>query len=208
MAWVHQIKFFSKDQKLYAALYDDSYISEFWIANIKASDLGITKIPENFIIERKYRIQDLNIRPFEYSQNNLLFQVGDFINRFVKGRPVSEVIVENKMSGDTYNNFGQAGAVGKYASSDNNTFFHSEQKQTLAKAAAEIQQLLKQLEKTNPTATESEKITYVNDETTPSFKRRVVGALQAGSEVAIEEFLDNPYINVGKAIVKGWTKPE
>ncbi len=207
MAWVHQIKFFYKDQELYAALYDDSHLSEFWITNLKASDLGITTIPKNFIIERKYRIQDLNIRPFEYSQNNLLFQVGDFINRFVKGRSVSEVIVENKMSGDTYN-IGQAGAVGKYASSDNNTFFHSEQKQTLAKAAAEIQQLLKQLEKTNPTATESEKITYVNDETTPSFKRRVVGALQAGSEVAIEEFLDNPYINVGKAIVKGWTKPE
>jgi hypothetical protein len=92
MAWVHQIKLFYKDQELYAALYDDSHIGEFWIANLKASDLGITTIPKNFIIERKYRIQDLNIRPFEYSQNNLLFQVGDFINRFVKGRPVSEVI--------------------------------------------------------------------------------------------------------------------
>jgi hypothetical protein len=109
--------------------------------------------------------------------------------------------------GDRYN-VGQAGAVGKYARSDNNTFFQSEQKQTLAKAATEIQQLLKQLEQTNPTATESEKITYVNDETTPSFKRRVVGALQAGTEVAIEEFLDNPYVNVSKAIVKGWIKPE
>jgi hypothetical protein len=64
------------------------------------------------------------------------------------------------------------------------------------------------LEQTNPTATESEKITYVNDETTPSFKRRVVGALQAGTEVAIEEFLDNSYVNVSKAIIKGWIKPE
>ena len=109
--------------------------------------------------------------------------------------------------GDRYN-VGQAGAVGKYARSDNNTFFQSEQKQTLAEAATEIQQLLKQLEQTNPTATESEKITYVNDETTPSFKRRVVGALQAGTEAAIEEFLDNPYVNVSKAIVKGWIKPE
>ena len=109
--------------------------------------------------------------------------------------------------GDTYN-VRQAGAVGRFSRSDNNAFFQSEQKQTLAEAAGEIQQLLKQLEKTNPTATESEKIAYVNDETTPSFKRRVVGALQAGSEAAIEEFLDNSYINVGKAIVKGWIKPE
>jgi hypothetical protein len=82
------------------------------------------------------------------------------------------------------------------------------QEQNLAEAAAEIQQLLKQLEVTNPTATEAEKITHVNDETTPSFKRRAVAALQAGGEAAIEEFLDNPYVNVGKAIVKGWIKPE
>lgn len=109
--------------------------------------------------------------------------------------------------GDTYN-VKQAGAVGKYARSDNNNFFQSEQTQTLAEAAAEIQQLLKQLEKINSSATEGEKIAYVNDETTPSFKRRVVGALQAGGEAAIEEFLDNPYVNVGKAIVKGWIKPE
>jgi hypothetical protein len=84
----------------------------------------------------------------------------------------------------------------------------SEPKQTLAQAAVEIQQLLKQLEQVNPTATEAEKIAYVNDETTPSLKRRAVGALQAGGESAIEEFLDNPYVNVGKAIVKGWLKPE
>jgi hypothetical protein len=109
--------------------------------------------------------------------------------------------------GDTYN-IGQAGAAGRYARSDNNTFIQSEEKKTLAEAAAEIQQLLKQLEYTNPSATEAEKIAYVNDETTPSFKRRAVGALQAAGEAAIEEFLDNPYVNVGKALVKGWMKPE
>jgi uncharacterized coiled-coil protein SlyX len=84
----------------------------------------------------------------------------------------------------------------------------SEQKQTLAEAAAAIQQLLEQLKKMNPNPTEAKKIEYVNDETTPSFKRRVVAALQAGGEAAIEEFLDTRYVNVGKAIVKGWIKPE
>ena len=59
-----------------------------------------------------------------------------------------------------------------------------------------------------PNATVTDKVAYVNDETTPGFKRRVVGALQAGSEAAIEDFLDNPYVNVVKAIVKGWIKPE
>jgi len=31
--------------------------------------------------------------------------------------------------------------------------------------------------------------------------------LQARGESAFEEFLDNRYVNVGKAIVKGWIKP-
>jgi internalin A len=84
----------------------------------------------------------------------------------------------------------------------------SEQRKTLAESASEIQQLLKQLEQTNPTAIEAEKVAYVNDETTPKFKRRVVSALQAGGEAAIEEFFDNPYVNVGKAIVKGWIEAE
>lgn len=90
----------------------------------------------------------------------------------------------------------------------NQDIYSSEQKQTLAEAAKEIQQLLEQLAKMNPNPTEAEKIEYVNDETSPSFKRRAVRALQAGGEAALEEFLDNPYVNVGKAIVKGWIKPE
>ncbi len=84
-----------------------------------------------------------------------------------------------------------------------------EQKQTLAEAAAEIQQLLKQLEQTNPSATEAEKIAFVNDETSPSFKRRVVGAVKALGEAAIDEFvLENKYHKVAKAAIKGWIKPE
>lgn len=83
-----------------------------------------------------------------------------------------------------------------------------EQKKTLAEAASEIQKLLKQLEETNPTATEPEKVAYVNDETTPSFKRRVVGAFQAGGETAIDEFiLENKYLKVTKAAIKGWLQP-
>jgi Tfp pilus assembly protein PilO len=90
-----------------------------------------------------------------------------------------------------------------------NQYIHlSKEKKTLAEAANEIQQLLKQLEQNNPTATEAEKVAYINDETTPSFKRRVVSAMQAGGEAAIEEFLDNSYVNIGKAIIKGWVKPE
>lgn len=114
----------------------------------------------------------------------------------------------NNQEGDTYN-VGQAGAVGRHARSDYNTFYHSEQKQTLAASAAEIQKLLKQLEQTNPSATEAQQIEHINDETTPKFKKRVVGALQATGEAAIDEFvLENKYLKVAKAAIKGWIKPE
>jgi hypothetical protein len=110
--------------------------------------------------------------------------------------------------GGTYN-VGQAGAVGKYASSDGNTFIQSEQKQTLAAAAEEIQNLLRQLEQTNPSATRSEMVAYVNDETTPRLKRRTSSALRACGEAAIDEFvLENKFLKVIKATVKGWLEAD
>jgi hypothetical protein len=151
------------------------------------------------------------MEPKYVGMNNSNFE-GNLVQGNVDGNVEYKPVSESKSMSNTsnYNNHGQVGAMGENARSDNNSFVQqqSEQKQTLADAAKEIQQLLKQLEQTNPTATDTEKIAHVNDETTPSFKRRAVGALQAGGEAAIEEFLDNPYVNVGKAIVKGWIKPE
>lgn len=80
-----------------------------------------------------------------------------------------------------------------------------EKTKNLAEAAAEIQELLIQLEKSKPNATEAEKVAYVNDETTPALKSRVASAVKAGSEDAMDTILDNsPYINVLKDIIKGW----
>ncbi|MEH2287464.1 pentapeptide repeat-containing protein [Nostoc sp.] len=107
-------------------------------------------------------------------------------------------------------NINIANMAGKVKGSQNSTLHinSQEHRQTLAEAASEIQNLLKQLEQSNPTATDAEKVAYVNEKTAPTLKSRVLSALQGGSEAAIEEFLSNPYINVGKAIVKGWIKPE
>jgi uncharacterized protein YjbI with pentapeptide repeats len=83
-----------------------------------------------------------------------------------------------------------------------------EQKQSLAEAAAQIQKLLEQLEKTNPTATETDKQAFVTAAIRPEDRSRIVKALQAGGEKALEEFLKNPYVNVAIAIVKEWQKAE
>jgi uncharacterized protein YjbI with pentapeptide repeats len=78
------------------------------------------------------------------------------------------------------------------------------EKQSLAEAATEIQRLLKVLETTNPTATEADKKNFVSLAVPPTLKQRAVGALQSGGKAALAEFLDNPYVNVGVAIVEGW----
>jgi hypothetical protein len=113
----------------------------------------------------------------------------------------------NDLRGANVANF--ANQVSGNARQQANQHIHlSESRRTLAEAAEEIQQLLKQLEQTNPTATESEKVAYVNDETTPNFKRRVVGALQASGETVIDEFiLENKYLKVVKSAIKGWVQP-
>lgn len=113
-------------------------------------------------------------------------------------------------SGDVSISGGNFAAVGSLTGDNSATvsgiqnIYHSEQQKTLAEVAFEIQQLLEQLQQTNPTATDAEKVAYVNDKTAPSFKSRVISALQVGGETAIEEFLDNSYVNVGKALIKGW----
>ena len=82
-----------------------------------------------------------------------------------------------------------------------------EQKQTLTEAAAEIQGLLKQLEQSNPNATDIEKTAFVNIAIPASTKQRLLSALESGGKEALRELLDNPYVNVGMAIVEGWQNP-
>jgi hypothetical protein len=81
------------------------------------------------------------------------------------------------------------------------------EQKTLAQSAAEIQALLKQLEQTNPTATEEQQIAYVNEETGSGFKNRAVAALRAAGESAIDVFIsENKYLQVAKAAIKGWAE--
>lgn len=84
----------------------------------------------------------------------------------------------------------------------------SEERRTLADAANEIQCLLKQLEETNSAATEAEQVAFINIATNSDFKQRVIAALREGGETAIDEFvLENKYLKVVKAVVKGWLTP-
>ncbi|MEM7554356.1 MAG: hypothetical protein AAF378_09695 [Cyanobacteria bacterium P01_A01_bin.84] len=98
----------------------------------------------------------------------------------------------------------QVNVAGEVKGNQIKTQYNSPQEKTLAEAAAEIQKLLKQLEQDNPNPTEAQQIEHLNDETTPKFKRKAFAALKAAGDTAIDEFLDNSYVKVGKAAIMGW----
>ena len=135
---------------------------------------------------------------------------------YVAAENQKNLIKESNMSNNEYNFNAPVGSVGNKGTQTNitglnqgtqiGTQYNSPQEKTLAEAADEIQKLLEQLEQTNPTATEEDKIEHINDETTPKFKRKVVAALKAAGNTAIDEFLDNSYVKVGKAAIMGWVE--
>lgn len=61
-----RLNFLFKDQELYVALFDNPsfFCDEFWLKNIKAKELGISKLPEKLELEKKYKVENLGIKPF------------------------------------------------------------------------------------------------------------------------------------------------
>ena len=78
------------------------------------------------------------------------------------------------------------------------------QKHTLAEAAQEIQRLLKQLEETNPTATQAQQKAHLTAAISPTRREQFLNALQAGWKEAIQEFLEHSYLNIALATLEEW----
>jgi len=83
------------------------------------------------------------------------------------------------------------------------------ERQNLAVAAAEIQQLLLQLSKTYPTATTSEQMVVAAEairriESDPNWKQRVINAAKEGGLAAFGKVLDNPVGALITGAIKGW----
>ena len=98
---------------------------------------------------------------------------------------------------------------------EGNYYISPETKPNLAEAAAEIQQLLKQLEQTYSPNTTAGKMQLATEavkqiEANPTWKRRVVSALKAGGIAALDSALDHPAASFLIEAVKDWqaTKPE
>ena len=127
------------------------------------------------------------------------------LEKYIEQWSQSKEVTINVNNGDTYN-AQNVGAMGRSASSDNNTFIQSGQNQTLAEAAAEIQMLLEQLSK-------SYKITEVPEqavkqiEQNPQMKDRMMGALKNGGKTALEKLVKHPAISIVLAAIDGASNP-
>jgi len=191
----------------------DSFFSEFFLSEqLQAKDEELKakneKIIECFRENRQDLLEIAKIRANAHKPHIYTIHIEATGNKFV-----SEAKKE-------YNFHAPVGSVGNEGTQKNvagvvegdqigtQHNYAPEQKQTLAEAAVEIQKLLKQLEETNPTATQAEQQAYVTASIPPTLRRRFVSALQAGWKEAIKEFLDNPYVNVGVAILEGWQEAE
>jgi len=121
-------------------------------------------------------------------------------DQIIMNNPQTRVEVQQNFNASVY---GVAGNL-----EGNQNIFAGNQRQTLAEAAQEIQQLLQQLEKSNPGATESQRSQFVTMAIEPSRRQRFASALNAGWKEAIKELLDNAYLNIAIAILEGWQDPK
>lgn len=89
--------------------------------------------------------------------------------------------------------------------------YTSEQKQNLAEAAAEIQQLLEQLEKSYSTDTTAGKMVVAAEainciESNPTLMNRILSALKAGGIQALGQALNHPAASFLIGALEDWQK--
>jgi hypothetical protein len=83
-----------------------------------------------------------------------------------------------------------------------------EQKQNLASAAEEIQQLLNQLAQTNPTTDSVTEVVHQKIKTDPTLKARLLAALKAGGLEALKAIFNHPAFSIPAETIKGYLEAE
>ncbi|MHC0068225.1 pentapeptide repeat-containing protein [Nostoc sp. UIC 10890] len=118
-------------------------------------------------------------------------------------------ISQNVSGGSVYG--GMQAAQGNNNVQTSTTYSLPEQEQTLAEAAAEIQQLLDQLSQSYPTDTMSGKMALATEatqriENNPTLMQKTISALRAGGTAALEQALSHPAASFVIAALDDWNK--
>ena len=138
---------------------------------------------------------------------DLLKNIGVLAEAQSKQSEALKAMSENPKVNQTFNIQAPVHGFSGYTETFNN--FSPEQKQNLAEAAAEIQQLLTQLAQANPTS-ESAIVEAVHQEIkrNPTLKARLLGALKAGGLEALKAIFAHPVFTISAETVKGWLEAE
>jgi uncharacterized protein YjbI with pentapeptide repeats len=167
-------------------------------------------------LEEKYRteirVKETQIVQYQQETQTLRENINNLHNILQQQTEVQKLMAETPKYDLRGSKFG-GGFAGDGGTQIGGILNDYSSKQSLDEAAAEIQQLLKQLEETNPTTTETEKMIVAGkaaDEinNNPTLKARVIGALKSGGTEAFKEAVDNPLVNVLVAIIEGWIQAE
>ena len=90
----------------------------------------------------------------------------------------------------------------------NQSNYAPEQRQNLAEAAADIQQLLNQLAQTNPRTDVVTEAVHQKIKTDPTFKARLLAALKAGGIEALKAIFNHPAFSIPVETIKGFLEAE
>lgn len=124
---------------------------------------------------------------------------------------ILQTMAENQpkydMRGSTFGNFADTVQDGGKQQAIQH-IYAPEQKQNLAEAAAEIQQLLNQLATSNPNNEEFAEAIRREIQKNPTLKARLVNALKSGGLEALKAIFNHPVFSIPAETVKGWLEAE
>ncbi len=136
------------------------------------------------------------------------------VTKLLAGRTIN---VSSQSSGNTYHQSGNIGIGHNEGEIKGNAkiagVINEAAQQDLTQAAEEIQQLLEQLSKTNPTETLSQKAvvaekTIESIENNPTLKQKIINAIKAMGIEAFMEAIDHPVANVLRAGIEAYREPQ
>lgn len=125
---------------------------------------------------------------------------------------IENFVGDKSMSNTQNNDFRGANLGGGVAGRDyTGDITHNNVEKNLVESAAEIKQLLEQLEKSYPTKTASEKMIAASEaikriESNPELHKKIMNALKAGSTQALSQFLNHPLASFIIAAFEDWQK--
>lgn len=111
------------------------------------------------------------------------------------------------MRGSTFGNF--ADTLNEGGKQQNVQHIYAAEKQDLAAATAEIQNLLNQLTESNPTSSTVTKESVRREiQNNPTLKARLTNALKSGGLEALKIIFNHPLFSIPAETVKGWLEED